>query len=33
VVTITDYEQPGKAWTVDDYIELKKSIAAEYDED
>ena len=33
VVTVTDYEQPGKAWTVDDFIELKKSIAAEYDED
>ena len=33
VVTVTDYEQPGKAWTVDDFIELQKSIAAEYDED
>ena len=33
VVTVTDYEQSGKAWTVDDFIELKKSIAAEYDED
>ena len=33
VVTVTDAEQPGKAWTIDDYIELKKSIAAEYDED
>ena len=33
VVTVTDYEQPGKSWTIDEYIELKKSIAAEYDED
>ena len=33
VVTVTDKQQPGKAWTVDDFIELKKSIAAEYDED
>ena len=33
VVTVTDKQQPGKAWPVDDFIELKKSIAAEYDED
>ena len=33
VVTVTEYEQLGKAWTIDEYIELKKDIAAEYDED
>ena len=33
VVTVTEYEQLGKVWTIDEYIELKKDIAAEYDED
>ena len=33
VVTVTDKQQPGKAWTVHRFIELKKDIAAEYEED
>lgn len=33
VVTVTEYEQLGKVWTIDEYIELKKNIAKEYDED
>ena len=30
VTTITDYEQPGKSWPVDEFITLKKSIASGY---
>ena len=33
VTTITDYEQPGESWTVDEFIALKKRIAEKYDED
>ncbi len=30
VTTITDYEQPGKSWPVDEFIALKKSISSDY---
>ncbi len=30
VTTITDYEQPGKSWPVDEFIALKKRIASDY---
>ena len=30
VVTITDYEQPGKSWPVDEFVALKKSIASDF---
>ena len=30
VATITDYEQPGKSWPVDEFITLKKNIASDY---
>ena len=33
VTTITDYEQPGESWHVDEFIALQKGIAEEYDED
>tara|TARA_Y100000310_G_C20301053_1_gene631803 strand:+ start:177 stop:542 length:366 start_codon:yes stop_codon:yes gene_type:complete len=30
VIAITDYEQPGKSWSVDEFIALKKSIASDF---